>query len=123
MDTKFIEIGPIGRIQLSAAVILRVGIVVRYSFATEIIVGAQHSTRYFLWASLIAAVVIRYARILAQKACEEALAANTDAAVKHKSNAFRLIFISPRTMRGHRVFMFALNRSCNHPPAHLRWLV
>jgi hypothetical protein len=46
MDTKFIEVGTIGRIQLSAAVIVRVSVVICNSFAGQIIVGAQHPARY-----------------------------------------------------------------------------
>jgi hypothetical protein len=67
MDTKFIEVSPIGRIQLSAAVILRVSVVIRHAFAAQIIVAAEHPTGYFLRAALIAAVVIGHALILAQK--------------------------------------------------------
>src|SRR5579859_5244017 len=39
MDAKFIEVGPVGRIQLSAAVILGVGIVIGNSFATQVVIG------------------------------------------------------------------------------------
>jgi hypothetical protein len=67
MHAKFIKVGPIGRIQLSAAVILRVGVVIGHAFAAQIIVGTQDPTRYFLWAALIAAVVVGHALILAQK--------------------------------------------------------
>jgi hypothetical protein len=65
MYTKFIEIGPIGRIQLSAAVILWIGVVIRDSLAAQVIVGAQDLARYFLGTATIAAVVIRQAFILA----------------------------------------------------------
>src|ERR1700693_5274096 len=61
MDTKFIQVGPIGRVQLSAAVILWIGVVIRDSFAAQVVVSTQYSSRYFLWAALIAAVVIRQA--------------------------------------------------------------
>ena len=67
MDTKFIEIGPIGRIQLSAAVILWIGVMIRDSFAAQVIVSAQDLSRYFLWTATIAAVVIRRTLILAQE--------------------------------------------------------
>ena len=47
MDTKFIEVGPISRIQLSAAVILWIGVVIRDSFAAQVIVSAQHLVPVF----------------------------------------------------------------------------
>ena len=71
MDTKFIEVSPIGWIQLSAAVIRRVSIVIRHPFATQIIVGAQHPTQYFLWTVLITAVAIRQALITGSKMTEK----------------------------------------------------
>ena len=40
MDTKFIEIGPISRIQLSATVILWIGVMIRDSLAAQVIVAA-----------------------------------------------------------------------------------
>src|ERR1700683_183831 len=67
MDTKFIQVGPISRVQLSAAVILWIGVVIRDSFAAQVIVSAQDLSRYFLWSALIAAVVIGQTFILAQK--------------------------------------------------------
>src|SRR5580693_7311387 len=67
MYTKFIEISPIGRIQLSAAMIRWIGVVIRDSLAAQVIVGAQDLARYFLWTATIAAVVIRQAFILAQE--------------------------------------------------------
>jgi hypothetical protein len=67
MNAKFIEVGSIGRIQLSTAVILRVFIVIRHSFAAQIVVGAQHPARYLLRTALVAAVMIGEAFILAQK--------------------------------------------------------
>jgi hypothetical protein len=67
MDTKFIEVGPIRGIQLPAAVVLCIGVVIRDSFAALIIVGAQHPTRYFLWTAIMAAVVISNTFILPQK--------------------------------------------------------
>ena len=63
MHTKFIEIGPIGRIQLPAAVIRWIGVVIRDSLAAQVIVGAQDLARYFLWTATIAAVVTRQAFI------------------------------------------------------------
>ena len=35
MDTKFIQVGPVSRIQLSAAVILWIGVVIRDSLAAQ----------------------------------------------------------------------------------------
>src|ERR1700675_1252055 len=67
VDTKFVEVGPIGRVQLSAAVILWITVVIRDPFAAQVIVSTQYSSRYFLWAALIAAVVIRQPSILAQE--------------------------------------------------------
>ena len=67
LDTKFVEVGPIGRVQLSAAVILWIAVMVRDTFAAQVIVSTQYSSRYLLWAALIAAVVIRQAFILAQE--------------------------------------------------------
>src|SRR6266446_1348426 len=67
MDTKLIEVGPIRRIQLPAAVVLCIGVVIRDSFATQVVVGAQHPTRYFLWTAIIAVVVISHTSILPQK--------------------------------------------------------
>src|SRR5690348_8152014 len=67
MDTKFVEVGPIGRVQLSAAVILWIAVVIRDPFAAQVIVSAQYSSRYFLCAAPIAGVVIRQAFILAQE--------------------------------------------------------
>src|SRR5258708_948731 len=67
MDTKFIEVGPISGIQFSAAVILWIAVVIRGPFASQVIVSTQYSSRYFLWAAQIAAVVIRQALILAQE--------------------------------------------------------
>src|SRR5579864_8763818 len=49
MDTKFIEVASICWIQLSAAVVLGVGVVISDSFAAQVIVGAQYLSRYFLW--------------------------------------------------------------------------
>src|ERR1700721_347589 len=67
MDTKFVEVGPIGWIQLSTAVILWIAVVIRDPFAAQVVVSIQYSSRYLLWAALIAAVVIRQTFILAQK--------------------------------------------------------
>ena len=67
MDRKFIVVGPIGRIQLSAAVILWIGVMIRNSFAAQVIVSAQNLARYLLRPATIAAVVIRRAFILAQE--------------------------------------------------------
>jgi hypothetical protein len=67
MDTEFIEIGPVSRIQLSAAMILGIGVVIRNSLAAQVIVGAQNLARYFLWPAAIAAVVKRQAFVLAQE--------------------------------------------------------
>ena len=67
MDTKFIQVATVSRIQFSAAVICRIGIVIRDSLAAQVIVCAQDSSRYCLWAAAIAAVVIRQTFILAQK--------------------------------------------------------
>src|SRR5271168_234285 len=67
VDTKFVEVGPIGRVQLSAAVILWIAVVIRDPFAAQVIVSAQYTSRYFLRAALIAAVVIRQAFIPAQE--------------------------------------------------------
>src|SRR5580692_588094 len=67
VDTKFVEVGPIGRVQLSAAVILWIAVMICDPFAAQVIVSTQYSSRYFLWAALIAAVVIRQAFILAQE--------------------------------------------------------
>jgi hypothetical protein len=67
MDTKFVEVAPIGLVQLSAAVILWIGVVIRDPFAAQVIVSTQYSSRYFLWAALVAAVVIRQAFIPAQE--------------------------------------------------------
>ena len=67
MDTKLIEVGPIRRIQLPAAVVLCVGVVIRDSFATQVVVCAYYPSRYFLRTAIVAAVVIRQAFILAQK--------------------------------------------------------
>jgi hypothetical protein len=64
MDTKLVQIAPISRIQLSAAVILRIRVVIRDPFTTQVIVGAQYSSRYFLWAATISGVVIRRAFVL-----------------------------------------------------------
>jgi hypothetical protein len=58
MNAKFIEVSPVGRIQLSAAVVLGVSIVIRHSFAAQIVICAQHPTRYFLWAVVIHTIVI-----------------------------------------------------------------
>ena len=67
MDTKLIEVGPVNVIQLSTAVILWIGIVIRDSFAAQVVVGAQYPSRHFLYTALVAAVVIGQALILAQK--------------------------------------------------------
>jgi hypothetical protein len=67
MDTEFVEVAPISRIQLSTAVILWIGVVIRDSLASQVIVSAQELSRYFLWAATIAAIVIRQSFILAQK--------------------------------------------------------
>jgi hypothetical protein len=40
MNTKFIGIAPLGRIQLSTAVILRIAVVIRDSFAAEMVISA-----------------------------------------------------------------------------------
>jgi hypothetical protein len=48
MDAKFIEVSPVGRIQLSAAVILWVSIVIGHSLAAQVIIGAQHAPWDFL---------------------------------------------------------------------------
>src|ERR1700736_211331 len=66
-DTKFVEVGPTGRVQLSAAVVLWIGVVIRDSFAAQVVVSAQYPSGYFLRTALIAAVVIRPAFILAQE--------------------------------------------------------
>jgi hypothetical protein len=50
---------------LFAAVILWIAVVIRDPFAAQVIVSTQF--RYFLWAAVIAAVVIRQAFILAQE--------------------------------------------------------
>jgi hypothetical protein len=63
----------------SSSQILRIGIVIRDSFAGQVIVSAQYLSRYFLWTTLIAAVVIRRAfirfseipRVLIRKALAE----------------------------------------------------
>jgi hypothetical protein len=67
MDTEFVEIGPISRIQLSAAVILWIGAMIRNSFAAQVIPSARDLSRYFLWTATIAGAVIRQAFILAQE--------------------------------------------------------
>src|SRR5580658_2569257 len=67
VDTEFVEVGPIGRVQLSTAVILRIAVVIRDPFAAQVVVSTQYSSRYFLWAALIAGVVIRQPFILAQE--------------------------------------------------------
>src|ERR1700721_3351882 len=58
VDTKFVEVAPIGRVQLSAAVIPWIAVVIRDRFAAQVIVGAQYSSRYFLWPATVARVVI-----------------------------------------------------------------
>src|SRR4029077_15020330 len=65
--TKFVEVGPIGRVQLSAGVILWIAVVIPDPFAAQVIVSTQYSSRYCLCGALIAAVVIRQAFILAQE--------------------------------------------------------
>ena len=67
MDTEFVEVAPIGRIQLSTAVVLWIGVVIRDSFAAQVIVGAQHLSRYFLWTAAVAAVLIWQTFVLAQE--------------------------------------------------------
>jgi hypothetical protein len=67
VDTEFVEVAAIGRVQLSAAVILWIAVVIRDPFAAQVIVSTQYSSRYFLWAALIAVVVIRQALILVQE--------------------------------------------------------
>ena len=67
MNTKFVKVGPISRVQFSAAVILWIGVVIRDTFAAQVIVSTQYSSRYFLWAAVIAAVVIRQTFIFAQE--------------------------------------------------------
>jgi len=47
VHTKFIEVSTIGGIQLPAAVICWVGVVIRHSFAAQVVVGAQHLTGIF----------------------------------------------------------------------------
>jgi hypothetical protein len=58
MNTEFIRIASIRRIQLAAAMILWIGVVKRNSFAAQVVIGA-HPSRYFLWAAMIHVVVIR----------------------------------------------------------------
>src|SRR5579863_7765660 len=58
VDTEFVEVGPIDRVQLSAAVILWITVVIREPFPAQVIVSAQYTSRYFLCATLIAAVLI-----------------------------------------------------------------
>ena len=53
MDTKLVQIAPISRIQLSAAVIFWIRVVIRDSFTARVIVGTQYSFRYFLWTHYI----------------------------------------------------------------------
>jgi hypothetical protein len=64
MDTKFIQVGPVSRIQLSTAVVLWIGVVIRDSFAAQVAVSAQYPSGYFLRTALTAAVVIRQAGFL-----------------------------------------------------------
>ncbi len=40
MNTEFIEVASVGRIQFSATMILWVSIVIRHSFTAQIIIGA-----------------------------------------------------------------------------------
>jgi hypothetical protein len=67
VDTEFVEVGPIGRIQLSAAAILCIAVMIRNPFAAQVIVSAQDLARYFLWTATIAGVVIGQAFILAEE--------------------------------------------------------
>ena len=67
MNAKLIEVGSISRIQLSAAVILWIGVVIRDSLAALVVVGAQHSPGYVLWTTIVAAVAIRQAFVLASR--------------------------------------------------------
>jgi hypothetical protein len=67
MHPKFIEVGPICRIQFATAVILRIGVVVGDTFAAEIVISTQDPPRDFLRTALIAAIVVGHALILAQK--------------------------------------------------------
>ena len=67
VDTEFVEVAPIGRIQLSTAMVLWIGVVIRDSFAAQVVVGAQYLSRYFLWTAAIAAVLIRQTFVLAQE--------------------------------------------------------
>src|SRR6185437_1309157 len=64
MDSEFVEVGTISRIQLSAAVILCIAVVIRNSLAAQVVVSAQNLARYFLRAVAIAAVAIRQPLIL-----------------------------------------------------------
>src|SRR6202011_1325957 len=94
VDTKFVEVGPISRVQLSAAVVLWIGVVIRDSFAAQVVVSAQYLSGYFLRTALIAAVVIRQSLYWLKNDWENAIAGSIDTATKHKENALRLILSS-----------------------------
>src|SRR5579885_2843430 len=67
IHAELIEVGAVGRIQSSAAIIFGVGIVVGNAFAASIVVGALDAAGDFLRTTTVAAVVVGSAVVVLEE--------------------------------------------------------
>jgi hypothetical protein len=57
VHSKLVEVGTVRRVQATASLVFRIGVVIRHAFPAQIVIRALHAPRNLLWATGVYAVV------------------------------------------------------------------
>jgi len=79
IHAELVQISPVRRIKRAAAVVLRIGVMIRDAFAARIVIGAHHASRHVLRPSVINAVCNWFAGVMVgfpRRECREANSAD-----------------------------------------------